>query len=231
MALNGYLYPVKLSDYENRNQFPGYFSRDIVGDRNSTISFEDYFRQNSSQVLEVYFEVIFWKLYSQANIRQQKTTERICSVRERNKHPTALYAGISSFVHAPNMENLQAIRNLLGIKTDVLAVALTFPAFLCPEKYPMIDNVVARWVNKNLAEHSRNTKAKLTQFVSPTYGYTSLRDVDFPNYKNWVNWSNEMAHILTNKTSIKWRARDVEMAIFTAQRLTKRGKKIELSSI
>jgi hypothetical protein len=145
---------------------------------------------------------------------------------ERNTQPITLRAAIDNFVLEPNVKNLQAIRKLLGIKTDVLAVALTFPAFLNPEKYPMVDNVVARWINRNYAEHSRNTKNKLTQFVSPTYNYTSLRDIDFPNYMNWVNWCNEMANILTNKTTIKWRARDAEMAVFTAQR-----KNLELTAI
>ena len=48
--------------------------------------------------------------------------------------------------------------------------------------------------------------------------HPSLQDDDFPNYLNWVNWCQEVAQVLTELTSKQWRARDVEMAVFTAQR-------------
>jgi len=48
--------------------------------------------------------------------------------------------------------------------------------------------------------------------------YTSLRDNDFTNYLHWIAWCRECAQELTDITETRWRARDVEMAVFTAQR-------------
>jgi hypothetical protein len=55
-------------------------------------------------------------------------------------------------------------------------------------------------------------KNKLSPFT--TLKYTSLQDNNFPNYLNWVNWCREVAEVLTELTGEKWRARDVEMAVF-----------------
>ena len=214
-ALSNYSYPVNLSSYENSGQFPGHFLRDIAGDRGSTIEFEDYFRENARSSIDVYFEVIFWKLYTRKQIRYKITTRIVNYLQRENINPESLHNAIECFVEEPTQRNLRNIRKLLGIRTNVLAVALTFPAFLNPEKYPMIDNNVAKWVNPNLTLHNRNRQARLTPFA---FGYPSLSDNDFGNYLSWVEWCNEMAEVLTSETDLQWRARDVEMAVFTAKR-------------
>jgi hypothetical protein len=63
-ALDNYSYPVDLGRYKEASRYPRHFKRNIRGDRDSTIAFEDYFRQHASESIEVYFEVVFWKLYS-----------------------------------------------------------------------------------------------------------------------------------------------------------------------
>ena len=226
-ALNDYSYPVKLSSYEQPNRFTNYVTKDIDGGRNSTIQFENHFRENAHHSIEVYFEVIFWKLYSQLNIRQTRTTEMIDNILRLGTTPQELYDSIKAFAISPNKSNLQTLRLFLSIKTDVLAVPLTFVAFFSPAKYPMVDRVVAGWINENLSEHNKSRQAKLTPFISFNKGYTSLRDVDFLNYINWVNWCNETAHILNEGTAIEWRPRDVEMAVFAAER--DKRKSIRLS--
>ena len=79
----------------------------------------------------------------------------------------------------------------------------------------MIDKQVANWVNLNGAEHSINTSNQLNNFK---LNYTSLRENDFDSYLNWIKWCIETSDVLNRLTNIKWRARDVEMAVFTAQR-------------
>lgn len=214
-ALERYCYPVRLNCYESSDLFPNHFNTEIAGNRISTIGFENYFRENAQRSIEVYFEVVFWKLYSQKNARQRGTSRIVEHMLGNNVEPRLLYEAIRQFVEVSLKQNLQNIRNLLGIRTNVLAVALTFPAFLKPEKYPMVDNNIARWVNDHYAEHNRSKYARLTPF---SLGYTSLRDNDFSNYTNWVGWCNEIAQILSEKTDICWRPRDVEMAVFTAKR-------------
>jgi len=212
-ALNCYCYPVKLHCYEHRHTFPGYFNKLIKGDRDSTVEFENYFRNNAQQSIEVYLEVVFWKLFSNKQF-WENASRIINNVLRRNVKPESLYAAIKRFTEQPSVQNLRDFRDLLGIGSEVLAVPLTFPAFVNPEKYPMIDNHVARWVNDHHREHSRE-RVELTPF---SLAYTSLRDNDFQNYVNWVNWCCDTAAILSEREGTYWRARDVEMAVFTVAR-------------
>lgn len=78
-ALNSNSYQVDLQLYKRKNEFHGFFEREIIGDRNSTIEFENYYREKAPKNIEVYFEVIFWKLYSLKNQRQGTTIISISS--------------------------------------------------------------------------------------------------------------------------------------------------------
>jgi hypothetical protein len=64
-------------------------------------------------------------------------------------------------IEKPTRHNLKPIRNLLGIKSNVLDLPLTLVSFVQPEKYPMIDNVTARCVNENYKKHKIYSKTKL----------------------------------------------------------------------
>lgn len=214
-ALENYYYHVELSNYEKANDFPGFFEWNIEGDRDSTILFENHFCESASNNLAASFEVIFWKLYSQSNIRQKSTSRIVDFVLQKEITSIDLWGAVQQFVKIQNTSNLKRIRDLLGIKTDVLAVALTLPALASPKTIPMIDNRVAKWVNQNGVNHSINRINQLTPFKMNS---TSLRQNDFSNYLNWVMWCQEMAQKLTKLTNIDWRARDVEMAVFTAHR-------------
>ena len=214
-ALDTYSYPVNLRDYERAHEFPGFLNMIIVGDRNSTITFENHYQETAPTNIAAFFEVVFWKLYSQKRIWQNSTTRIVDFVQEHRITPRQLWEVVHQFVESQTRENLKRIRKLLGIKTDVLAIALTLPALASPKTIPMIDNQVARWVNHNAADHNINRINKLTPFKM---SYTSLRDNDFSNYLDWVAWCQEVAHILIKLTGEEWRARDVEMAVFTAQR-------------
>ena len=214
-ALDAYSYPVNLRDYERAHEFPGFLSMIIVGDRNSTITFENHYQETAPTNIATFFEVVLWKLYSQKSRCQKGTTRIVDFVQEHRITPRQLWEVVHQFVESQTRENLKRIRKLLGIKTDVLAIPLTLPALASPKTIPMIDNQVARWVNHNAADHNINRINKLTPFKM---SYTSLRDNDFSNYLDWVAWCQEVAHILIKLTGEEWRARDVEMAVFTAQR-------------
>lgn len=216
-ALGAYSYPVDLRGYINAKSFPGFFEVDIAGDRESTIAFENHYREIAPSHIESCFEVIYWKMYSQGSgARANKLTNKIVeSVAGNGITARQLYDAIQQFVACQKIENLKQIRRLLGIKTGVLAVPLTLPALLSPETIPMIDIQVAKWVNSNSINHNNNRKNKLIPFRMNS---TSLRENDFPSYLNWVAWCQEVGKVLTQRTSEKWRARDVEMAVFTAQR-------------
>lgn len=214
-ALDAYSYPVNLRDYERTHEFPMFFDMIIVGDRNSTIAFENHYQETAPHNIAAFFEVVYWKLYSQKSRRHGGTTRIVNFVQKHGIMPEQLWDAVQQFVESQNIINLERIRGLIGITTEVLAVPLTLPALASPKTIPMIDNQVAKWVNRNSANHNTNRNNKLTSFEMK---YTSLRQNDFSNYLNWVAWCQEVAQMLTELTREEWRARDVEMAVFTAQR-------------
>ncbi len=213
-ALRSYSYPVDLSNYDRANQFPGFFEN-IIGCRDSTIGFETYFRERAPNHIEVFFEVVFWKLYSQPHIRNGSTNRIVDFILNHGVTAQLLWGSVQRFLANPNISTLRQIRVLLGLKTKVLAVPLTLCAFAKPEKFPLIDMQVARWVNSNADVHNQNRINQLGMF---NMRYTSLKDDDFPNYLNWVAWCREVSLVLTRLTKTEWRARDVELAVFTVQR-------------
>ena len=215
-ALRGYSYPVCLNDFKLSNGYKPFFNAEISGNRESTMEFENRFRENAPKKLEVYFEVLFWKLYSQPRIRNTTTARVVRHVESLNMAPNLIWNKIGLFVQDPSRLNLKRIRTVMGFITKVIAVCLTFPAFHSPEHFPMVDKQTANWVNANYRKHNLGSiKSKLTPF---RMNYSSLQDNDFPNYISWVSWCREMAKALTKTTGSYWRARDVEMAVFTAQR-------------
>jgi hypothetical protein len=214
-ALNAYDYPARLSDYSGAGGFADFFTQVIVGDRPATTKFEDYFRAASSSAVEVYFEAVFWRLYRLRHARDGGTERVVTHVQSNGISASKLRSAIERFVAEPTIPNLTEMRRLLGIRTEVMTLALTFPAFVDPVRFAMIDRRTARWVNENLSDHNRGRRNTLRPFAM---NHETLRDEDFEPYLNWVGWCVETAYLLTHQTDMRWRARDAEMAVFTAAR-------------
>lgn len=214
-ALNAFSYPVCLREYYRGSQFPGFFEMEISGDRDSTIKFEKHYSETAPNHIAAFYEVVFWKLYSQGGLRQIGTNRVVDFIQRNGVTSEQLWKAVLKFVEHQSITNLQTIRTLLGYATNVLAVPLTLPALANPQTIPMIDRQVAKWINRNIALHNRHRTNRLTHFV---LNYTSLRQNDFQNYLNWVAWCREVADVLGRLTCLIWRARDVEMAVFTAKR-------------
>ncbi|MBM4294382.1 MAG: hypothetical protein FJ126_05675 [Deltaproteobacteria bacterium] len=224
-ALNLYCYPVDLRAYRRSHEFPGFFEMLIQGDRTSTMAFENRFRETAPNHIAAFLEVVFWKLFSQGGRRDIKTDNVKDHVQRSNILPKNLWNAVLIFLKDQNLNNLRSIRTMLGFTAPVLATTLTFPAFAHPDTFPMVDTRVAKWVNEHFQEgHNINKKYKLTNFNYNGQGV--LTENDFTNYLHWVGWCRETSEILTRQTGEKWRARDVEMAVFTAQ-----DKKIGLNPL
>jgi len=215
-ALNLYCYPVDLGSYHRSHEFPGFFGILIAGDRSSTVAFENHFRETAPNHIAAFFEVVFWKLYSQPGRRDGKTDSVINHVRENNILPNNFWEAVLKFIEDPYTDNLRNLRSKLGFTAPVIATTLTIPALACPDKFPMVDTQVAKWVNGHFDRHNIDRVNKLTPFNYNGKGV--LRDNDFNNYLNWVAWCREISEIMAHLTSENWRPRDVEMAVFTAQR-------------
>jgi hypothetical protein len=214
-ALSRYNYPVSLAKYGRSGEFPGFFTRDIPGDRTSTIEFEDYFRANCAISVVPYLEVVFWVLCGQSRRFERAVNRTANHLLSKGIQPAELRSAIDGIIEIPARDTVSKLRDLLGIKVEALTVALTFPAFADPMHFPMVNKNTAGWVKEHHCDFSLNRSNRLTPFA---LNYSALRYNDFDNYLNWVMWCRETAEILTSKTDMEWRARDVEMAVFTAAR-------------
>ncbi len=189
-----------------------------MGDRANTVEFQAHFRKHASEAIEPWLEVVFWKLFSQPG-RRNRITQRVASHFKANgTSPKELLHACSRYVENPSRDNFESFRKLFGFKTPVIAVAATFPAFLEPDSFPMVDTRIAKWVGSCLSLHNAKDSTG-PQLIRPPF-LDSTRTVltmdDFEFVESWIRWCKYTAQKLTKCTSFVWRARDVEMAVFTA---------------
>jgi len=217
-ALKQYNYPVNLAEYKYANNFKRFFKQKIQGDRNSTINFENYFRSNIQEI-EVWCEVVFWKLYSWKGIRDENTKKCWDFWTMKKITGEKLYKAAKNFINNMNRDSFNEYRKLWPFySTRTIAVLATPISFLEPDNFPMVDTRIAKWVNFEL---NRFNKGNLQgpQLIKSRYGQnksTVLTMADFDFYLRWICWTRHMAKKLSKQTKMKWRARDVEMAVFTA---------------
>jgi len=220
-CLDMYSFPVDLADFRMADQFVGYFRHRLVpGTRAQTRAFEDYFRQSAPNHIEPWYEVVFWKLYGRANLRDV-TTERIIEYLGR-RDPRELWEACMAYIEAPARDTFKRFHALFGLRGPAIAVVATFPAFVDPERFPMIDRRTSNWVYDHYDTFStRNVRCR-QHLVRPRrrFGNGGPNVLTLPDFDGfvvgWINWCRCMAAELTRLTSNKWRARDVEMAVFQA---------------
>lgn len=218
-SLDGYRYSVTLQNYENADQYPGFFNFSIpINDRCSTVSFETHFRELAATNIEAWLEVIFWKMYSQANRRNNITNQVAEHLQAENVSPQTLLEACQNYIENDTRPHLDTIRQLLGFNSSAIAIAATFPAFLRPDLFPMVDTRIAKWVGQNMQAHN-DANPNDPQLVRPRYldtQATVLTLTDFEFVYSWNRWCRHKSNQLNDVTSINWRPRDVEMAVFNA---------------
>lgn len=220
-SLSEYSYPFDLSDFEDAGNYPEWFElKSSVGDRDSTIKFEDHFRNHAAEAIEPWLEVVYWKIYSQPTGRADRMTQRVASYsRDNDVPPQLLWYACNNYVENPTRKNLEDFRMLLlGLRSRTIALACTFPAFLKPELYPMVDTRIAKWVGSSMNLHN-NADPSGPQLIRPKFldsQQTTLTMTDFEFVETWISWCRHTARKLTERTLSEWRSRDVEMAVFSA---------------
>jgi len=218
-ALAGYRYPVDLRKFSDRSSFEGWFDQNLVaGDLSETTRFENRFRESAGSHLEPWYEVVFWKMYSQGNARDSQTKRTMKLFRDNNTSAQRLWERCSEFTQSESEGSFRQFQDLL-IKGDSIAVAFTFVAFSTPSRFPMVDTRTARYVASDPSRldfpSARNIDKTLNKFrTSRRSTYLTLSDWDF--ISGWVDWCRKMADRLSAHKKHIWRARDVEMAVFRA---------------
>lgn len=234
-ALRLYSYSVTFTEFNDAHRYPGWFSFDLTsGDRSQTIDFESHFKKHAKSNIEPWLEVVFWKLYSNGKYRRNTKT---CEVAQRikNINPEDIYGDCMTYMGSGNSkkakDHFKRFQKLF-FPSEAIATVATFPAFLDPKSYPMVDTRIARWVGKYMVSHNEADPAG-PQLIRPRYldhcpKQTVLMMTDYDFMRSWICWCAHTANKLTSRKSLNggWRARDVEMAVFTAW-----GKQLHLNPL
>jgi hypothetical protein len=225
-ARDSYCYPFDLNQFHRKKEFSsGFFNIKCDGYRESTIKFENYYQKNAPHHIEVFVEVLFWKLYS----KREKGNKNFFDLNNwyntaintiKKASPSVFWIEITNFVEnlekgniSESKKNYHYITRNLYINNKLI-IPLTFTALAYPKLLPMIDKVVMTWINLYSDNHnkSRNNQLKLFFTENPTV------DSDFEKYIAWVKWCQDSAELLNENSNYNdWRPRDVEMAIFSKQ--------------
>lgn len=219
-ALDQYKYPVDFRAFRGKAGLAEeWFNLDIAkGDREETVQFENRFRSHAGSRFEPWYEVIFWKMASQGRRADVQTERAIRHIKERGIKAEDLWLHCFEFVASGKKNSFLRFQKLL-FKSESIATALTFSAFCCPAKFPMVDTRIARYVAFEGLPHrfreSREIEKTLSRYREKSSpGVLTTRD--WPFVEAWFEWCREMAPKLPGTVNITWRARDVEMAVFRA---------------
>ena len=225
-ALQAYRYPVDLAVFRNAHKYPDWFKINTDnGGLNQTTTFEDRFRKYAPHSIEAWYEVVFWKMFSQRG-RKNHTTERVIKkITDSRVTADTLLELCREYMVCQDIASFQRFRSNL-FKSHVVAVAATFPAFLDPQNFPMVDTHVANWARSHRSQHdyTRHGGPALSRPPEFTKSITVLRFDQNGHWEfvaSWIEWCRFVARILSCHTDRHWRARDVEMAVFTTQRRCK----------
>jgi hypothetical protein len=217
-ALHSYSYPVNLREFSGRGRFPGWFDQNFTkGDVIETAQFEAHFRDCAASHFEPWYEVVFWKMYSQrgrADLQTERTRERILS---QKTSASTLWMCCAEYVRSETKKSFRQFQHLL-VRGRSIAVAFTFPAFSCPSRFPMVDTRITRYVASEAFALGFSTTPEIEKTLKRyrVSGNSVLTLSDWPFIEEWVSWCRKMADRLSAHKKRVWRARDVEMAVFRA---------------
>ena len=216
-ALDAYRYRVDLTGFRAAHEHRGWFDLKIdPGDVPQTVDFETRFRAQAQDHLEAWGEVVFWKLYSGGKGLAAKRTGALLG---SGVVAADLWSSCADYIADPNLDSFRGLRTKL-FKQPVVATAATFPAFVCPEKFPMVDTQITRWAREHGAAHGYAAIGGPDLKCVPSLRRRAvLRESHWAFVESWIAWCRFTAAILTQRTERRWRARDVEMAVFSAQRI------------
>ncbi|MCY3690841.1 MAG: hypothetical protein OXH30_02395, partial [Chloroflexi bacterium] len=162
-ALDKYEYPVRLAKFKDRQMYPGWFKCDTGnGDRARTIEFEERFRRLAPDHLEVWYEVVFWKMHSQGR-RDYVTRNAIANINDSEPTAKRLYELCLRYMAHQDRRTFRDFQKNL-FPSDAVPVAASFPAFLCPDDFPMVDNQVASWVKAKGHHHIYRNSSGMVQW-------------------------------------------------------------------
>lgn len=209
-ALQEYSYPFDLRKFKDAASYPGWFEDNAdKGDRQKTMAFEARFREQAPSNLEAWYEVVYWK-------SPRRVDEVIGNIRSSQVTADELWKLAMKYMENPTRDTLRPFKDRI-VKSPMIATVTTFPAFICPTRFPMVDRYVVRWAKDHASRHSYAHCDGPDISIAGKWKGEDVRDYMWPFVDSWTHWCRFTARRLSQLTKCEWRARDVEMAVFAAQ--------------
>jgi hypothetical protein len=213
-CLVDYAWAVDLRTFKHRAEYPGHFGRTIgSGD---VKSLEDLFRiaVDKGGPYQVAGEVCYWKNYGNHLSRDRMTLELLVHLAAKSAWDELRKAVTDCCAH-PSLAAFLRLRAAAG-ETHGFATPVTFVSFYDPASYPMVDKHIADWwvVNKAsfcLAQATAFSQRRADGWVQTTSQRTT--EQNWNAYLAWAGFCRDYGKRLGG-----WRARDVEMAVWMAQK-------------
>jgi hypothetical protein len=231
-ARRSYNWRVDLRRFADAPNYPENFDRVIEPE--ATPKFETDFRDDVDDVgnERAYVragEVCFWKNWGIPPAAKNLTQNLLKHLSDKkNWSSFCQWLQTLSKAEKPSWDNFQHFQEACCNMKAGFANPITFLSFYNAIEYPMADKVVAGWWGEHKERHGYHgykdhPAFKVNKVVPPTPG-------NWEAYLAWKRFCCDYAGRLNrtgNRIWREWRARDVEMAVWQAQR-NRRGNSLEV---
>ena len=212
-ASNKYSWEVNLRHFRAAVNYSNYFNRSV----NSTdvAIFEDNFRTtiNEGGSFEIAGEVCFWKNYGIAQSRD-KITQKLLKHLQEGTNWNKFIKAVKEISTNPSFNNFTELKNSCN-QSYGFATPITFLAFYNPTEYPMADKHIANWWNECKAKYGFGDSRDFSQSNAGTIKSIKL---NWNAYMDWKKFCCDYAERIAENCELNWRARDIEMAVWEAQK-------------
>jgi hypothetical protein len=203
---------VDLRHFKGAVDYTGFFNRVI--ESQDVKAFEDRFRVaiDGGGSFVIAGEVCFWKNYGTAQNRD-RATQKLLTHLTNSVNWNKFVQAVKQVQNNPSYENFIALRDASN-QPRGFATPITFLAFYKPAEYPMVDKHIAKWWVENNVKHGYGASAIFSQRKDgwiQTYSDSQVKQ-NWNAYIDWKKFCNDYA------MRLKWRARDVEMAVWEASK-------------
>jgi hypothetical protein len=200
-ARDSYVYEVDLRRFKDAAKHPGFFDRQIRTDQIEKFESSFRFALVPDGRVERAAEVAYWK--NAKNYKARDLMEWINGSSDWLRFTEAIH----KLAHSPTWEQFQRLVGACG-QTSGFATPLTFLSFYDPMWFPMVDRRTGTWWSAKQPGSPGFTWNRDRTVISPAKG-------SWQAYLAWTEFCRRHAAELTAFGGMHWRARDVEMAVWT----------------
>ncbi len=212
--LSTYSWDVNLASFKYAKEYPGFFNR--VVRPTQVVQFETMLRNtiNDSGNYQIAGEVCYWKNYGNHQSRDELTNTLLHHLVIRSDW-LHFCSTVQTVCTHPILDAFLELQYASG-QSKGFATVITYISFYNPQLFPMVDKHIANWWSTNRQHFGLNLKPTFAQRESDGWIETtssSLVSQNWNAYMEWTYFCRDYAQHLGG-----WRARDVEMAVWMAQK-------------